>query len=191
MSTRPIPHNRRRQADPMQCGAKTRKGTPCPTPPVRGTTRCRMHGGSIPAVRRAAAWRLAEAAARQTLADQHVELIDDPLAAFQKLASEAVAFQEFTAGHVAQLREQLTGYDKDDQEYMRAVVGLYERAIDQAGKFLHAWVRLNMDERLVAVTERHADLIVQVITATLRDLGVDPDEEATRSVLGRHLRAIA
>jgi glucans biosynthesis protein len=29
-----------------RCGAKTRSGTPCQSPPVRGKTRCRMHGGA-------------------------------------------------------------------------------------------------------------------------------------------------
>lgn len=30
------------------CGAKTRSGAPCKSPPVRGSTRCRMHGGTNP-----------------------------------------------------------------------------------------------------------------------------------------------
>ena len=29
-----------------RCGAKTRKGTPCKGPAVRGKKRCRMHGGT-------------------------------------------------------------------------------------------------------------------------------------------------
>jgi hypothetical protein len=29
-----------------RCGARTRKGTPCRSPAVRGKTRCRMHGGA-------------------------------------------------------------------------------------------------------------------------------------------------
>jgi hypothetical protein len=28
-----------------RCGAKTRKGTPCEAPAIRGKARCRMHGG--------------------------------------------------------------------------------------------------------------------------------------------------
>ncbi|NKB44430.1 MAG: hypothetical protein GKS03_09160 [Alphaproteobacteria bacterium] len=28
------------------CGARTRAGSPCRIPPVRGKTRCRMHGGA-------------------------------------------------------------------------------------------------------------------------------------------------
>jgi len=33
---------------PRRCGAKTRSGAPCKTPPVRDRTRCRMHGGTSP-----------------------------------------------------------------------------------------------------------------------------------------------
>jgi hypothetical protein len=29
-----------------RCGAKTRNGTPCRSPAVRGKRRCRMHGGA-------------------------------------------------------------------------------------------------------------------------------------------------
>lgn len=29
-----------------RCGAKTRKGTPCRAPAVKGKSRCRMHGGA-------------------------------------------------------------------------------------------------------------------------------------------------
>ncbi|MBT4741251.1 MAG: hypothetical protein HN793_07165 [Rhodospirillaceae bacterium] len=31
---------------PPHCGARTRAGLPCRTPPVTGKTRCRMHGGA-------------------------------------------------------------------------------------------------------------------------------------------------
>ena len=30
------------------CGAKTRTGSPCRRPPVRGRKRCRLHGGLSP-----------------------------------------------------------------------------------------------------------------------------------------------
>jgi hypothetical protein len=29
-----------------RCGARTRRGTPCQSPTVRGKVRCRMHGGA-------------------------------------------------------------------------------------------------------------------------------------------------
>lgn len=31
-----------------RCGAKTRSGTPCQAPAVKGKCRCRMHGGNSP-----------------------------------------------------------------------------------------------------------------------------------------------
>jgi hypothetical protein len=30
----------------LRCGARTRSGTPCKSPAVRGKGRCRMHGGA-------------------------------------------------------------------------------------------------------------------------------------------------
>jgi hypothetical protein len=42
--------NHRRNTGPMcaspRCGARTRSGTPCKSPAVRGKRRCRMHGGA-------------------------------------------------------------------------------------------------------------------------------------------------
>lgn len=50
MSDNPLQSQKRN--NPVQstvkniCGAKTRSGKPCPTPPVKNRTRCRMHGGT-------------------------------------------------------------------------------------------------------------------------------------------------
>jgi glucans biosynthesis protein len=38
--------NTRPMRESPRCGAKTRAGTPCRSPAVRGKTRCRMHGGA-------------------------------------------------------------------------------------------------------------------------------------------------
>jgi hypothetical protein len=32
----------------LRCGAKTRAGTPCECPAIRGRSRCRIHGGLSP-----------------------------------------------------------------------------------------------------------------------------------------------
>lgn len=37
------------------CGAKTRAGHPCRMPPVKGKTRCRMHGGTTQEAKNAGA----------------------------------------------------------------------------------------------------------------------------------------
>ena len=45
------------------CGARRKyDGGPCQQPAIRGSTRCRMHGGGAPQVRKAAAQRVTEAA---------------------------------------------------------------------------------------------------------------------------------
>lgn len=42
------------------CSARRKDGTPCTAHPIRGATVCRMHGGSAPQVKEAAAKRLRE-----------------------------------------------------------------------------------------------------------------------------------
>ena len=45
---------------PNRCKARKRDGTPCMRYPLRGTTVCRLHGGSAPQVQRSARLRLLE-----------------------------------------------------------------------------------------------------------------------------------
>jgi uncharacterized protein YjcR len=40
------PRNTGPMRESARCGARTRKGTPCQAPAVRGKARCRMHGGA-------------------------------------------------------------------------------------------------------------------------------------------------
>ena len=51
-----------RHASPL-CSARTRAGTPCRSSPMEGQERCRIHGGSAPQARAAAAVRVAKARA--------------------------------------------------------------------------------------------------------------------------------
>lgn len=53
-----------------RCGARRRDGEPCANYPMRGQARCRMHGGSSPQARRAAARRLEAAAKRRAIGHQ-------------------------------------------------------------------------------------------------------------------------
>lgn len=58
-----------------QCGAKTRSGAPCPTPPIKGGTRCRMHGGAAPQVKRKAQMKMMEL--REPALAQLVRIVND------------------------------------------------------------------------------------------------------------------
>jgi hypothetical protein len=44
---KPTMHNSYKMHTSPRCGARTRKGTPCRAPAVRGKRRCRMHGGAV------------------------------------------------------------------------------------------------------------------------------------------------
>jgi glucans biosynthesis protein len=41
-----VPHEKLPMNAAFRCGARTRSGRPCQSPPVRGKRRCRMHGGA-------------------------------------------------------------------------------------------------------------------------------------------------
>ena len=53
----PMKEDETRLGDPRRapkCGARTRAGTPCQRPAIRGHTRCRLHGGLSPGAPRGA-----------------------------------------------------------------------------------------------------------------------------------------
>jgi len=140
-----------------------------------------MHGGAIPAVRRKAKMRLAEADAKRALQRLDVEPVDDPVGALLALAAEVVALKDVLAGKWA-------GSRRDDEA---AVVDAYGRALDRAGRLLVEVNRLGLEERLVRVREVQAARIVEAVRAALTDLGVDPGDEYVRSVLRRRIEALA
>ena len=67
MSKSPKRHDPLKQATPSKrevprCGAKRRNGEPCRKFPLKGTNRCRLHGGASPNAQRKARERLMDAA---------------------------------------------------------------------------------------------------------------------------------
>lgn len=51
-----------RELQPGRCGARKRDGNPCRIRPMRGTNRCRLHGGASPQAQRKARERIRDAA---------------------------------------------------------------------------------------------------------------------------------
>ena len=91
----PMPPRGSPEPIPGRCGARTRTGGFCTQWPMHGGRRCRMHGGSIPAVRVAAARRLererVEKIARRQLARLGLRLDIDPLDALLAVVQGAAA----------------------------------------------------------------------------------------------------
>jgi len=177
-----------------RCVGHNRAGKPCGKHPIRGGDVCRTHGGAAGHVRAAATRRLAAAEADRELrkAIDQVDVIDitDPVVAFQAITAEALALKDYFAERVADLNDQLRFTDDKGAEHLDARVALYERALDRVAKFLEAWIRLDMDERLVRIQERQAVFVADAITAALAELGVDVEDVRVRTTVASHLRSI-
>jgi hypothetical protein len=67
---------------------------------------------------------------------------------------------------------------------------VYERSLDRCAKVLTDMTRLNLEDRLVTVTERQAEVVVSVIRSILAELGTYPDDSEGRTIVQRNLRAV-
>ena len=113
--------------------------------------------------------------------------LEDPLRALQELAGEALRLMGYFADRLAAL-EQLR-YEGRAGEQLRAEVALYERALDRAQRFALDLARLDIDDRLVKISEQQAALIAQVLQRVLERLGLYRDD--VRVALAAELRLVA
>lgn len=177
----------------MQCSAKSKRtGKPCGSHAIRGTTVCRMHGGSSPQVRAVAARRLAEEDALAQLAQMEIVPVADPLEELALLAGEALAWKQLLRDRVSQLTS--LGYEGATGEQVRAAVSLYGAALDRLERVLASIARLRIDERLAHLDERRTALMERVIRAVFADteLGLTGEQLAlTDGLVARHLRTVS
>jgi hypothetical protein len=116
--------------------------------------------------------------------------ITDPLEMIARCAAESRYFVEQLSGMVNDLREDISTEDhKTGEEHLRAVLGLYERAMDRTIAASTALAKLGYEERQTRIAEQDSDLIVAVIRASLAEMNLEltPDRVA---IVGRQLRAI-
>lgn len=160
-----------------RCSARRSNGQPCKNRPLIGATVCRVHGGSAPQVKAAAARRLAESKARRALDDVGVREVDNPLHELRALTGEVVAWKDALANHVAALEDRYRYSDAKGAEQLRAEVALYERAMDRAAKLLETWARLGLDAMLaeadLRVRDAQRDALVRGLEAYRAAAGVD------------------
>ena len=177
-----------------RCSAKARnaRGGICSGYRVRKQKRCRMHGGTSPnakarVVREETSQKMASAVAIHNLGPVH-----DPLTALKDLAGEVVGWKDA-------MREQVEGlqslsYSTEYGETAKAIVQLFERSLDRATTVLSTIARLNIDERLAAVTERQARMIEDAFFAALDEAGIPALDFDTRekvaTAYGKHLSVI-
>lgn len=154
-----------------------------------------MHGGKAPQTLRKAAQRSAEHAAEQkaraALAKLDVQPVTDPLTELQTLAGQVVAWKNAIAERVNTLTA-IRFEDRRGAEQLRSEVALFERAMDRCTSVLTAMAKLDLDERLVALDERRAELVFAALSAGLAEMGLDPAQQReARTHVARNLRLVA
>ena len=177
--------------DPAKCRARRTDGRPCGRFPTRGADVCRSHGAGAPQVRAAAAERVLDGKVRATLARLDVGQVDNPLTALARLAAEVLAWKDSTAALVNRL-ESIRYQDARGAEQLRAEVVVWERALDRAVTVLAAMAKLKLDERLVAVSEATADMLVRAVDAGLAAAGVTGEaRETARKAIAAQMRIVS
>ena len=155
-------------------------GEPCKLPEVPGTGACRFHGGAAPQVAAKGRERVLEAQVRGELTQRGWSQVTDPLGAFADLAGEVLAFKELCREQINALSVWV-GFDKDEAEYARALVVVYERALDRSAKTLVDMLRLGLDaQALRQAKERpsreQAEAFSRILDHLLAELGLSEEQ---------------
>jgi hypothetical protein len=162
-----------------------------------GVGRCNLHGGATPSHERAGARALAERDARSFLANEGVAPVTDPLGALFDHVAQVKAFYEFVRDKVGGLDvdawENVPGEDNDGRMAQLSVyVGLLERAQERTQRALAELVKLGLEERLVRITERQAEMIVRVIDGALEAVGMSDEQRSlARAEVPRRLEEMS
>jgi hypothetical protein len=173
-----------------RCTAKAKNsGLRCKKAPIEGGTVCRTHGGRAPQVLAKAAERIVEAEVRAALAQLDVSPVDDPLTEMSRLAGQVVAFKDQMARMVNALEDRIRYEDVKGSEQLRSEVAVWERALDRCNTVLGTMARLKIDERLAAISEKQAAIIIAALDAGLDAVDVPREQRPTaRKAAARHLR---
>lgn len=185
-------------AGPVTCTARAKAtGQRCQRAPIRGGKVCYVHGGGAPAVKAAAARRLAvaevEAEVENLIAFESFGGMGDPLQAMAELAERALATERALAARVNFLAQddRLRFRDAQGRENLRSEVVLWERWHRQAAHLADRLAAHDWESRRVRLAEQQGALVGDVIRRVLNELRLTPDQEALiGEVVPRHLRAL-
>jgi hypothetical protein len=198
-----------------RCGAKLRgkqAGKTCANSPNEGGKRCWRHGGNSPQAKAAAARRVAEAEARETMARAVRTLglpidIDPGKALLDEI--------HWTAGHVAWLRGKVQELEDRDLVWGQTQTdqgigpqGPVDTTTEKAGP--NVWytmylterehlarvcalaLKAGIEERKIKLAEDQGLLVADVIRRILGALGLTPEQQQLVPVIvPRELRALA
>lgn len=149
---------------------------PCRKYRRRNAPVCESHGADAPQVQAKAEQRAEAAAVEATITrlPRRVRRIDNPLEAAREYAGEVLGWYELAAEKASALAEWTVG----ENAIPRGELVLLQRFMAECRQTLDAVGRLNVDERLAAIQERHLRLIEAVFRAAVAELGLSPEQEA-------------
>lgn len=160
-----------------RCGATTRFGGCCKQPAIRGTTRCRMHGGSASQVRLKAAEVVREASIMEVARHYGMPRDVSPIDALTEELHR-------TQGHVDWLAQQIAAHPQDPN-----LLAVYTAERAHLAKLADAMVRSGVEQRRAVLSEQGLDAVEVALVGTLREFGLDSSGDHVRQVFARHLRA--
>ncbi|MGY1719294.1 HGGxSTG domain-containing protein [Blastococcus sp. SYSU DS0552] len=161
------------------CGATTRTGGQCRQPRMRGTSRCKLHGGKAPQVQQKAREVVA-----QSVVAREMRYYGEPrgISAIDALVQEL----HRTQGHVDYLGQQVAARPQDT-----ALLAVYAAERDHLSKLADAMVRNKLDQRQAVLSERTLDRLETALNGIVRDLGHDPSDSYVRGIIARRMREVA
>src|SRR6185437_7812768 len=130
---------------------------------------CKAHGGGSKAARLKAAQRIEEEQARKALARFGEPVpVTNALEALQKRAGRIEAFANFLEEQIFAIKVEDWRYKSaQDLEQIHGLVQLFTAQQDRCTAALAGLARVQVDERLVAIEEKKADMIMGAFDAAL------------------------
>lgn len=188
-----IPHSERQGP---RCGAAPKAGSdrkwPCKRFPIIGQTRCRQHGGIHKNTDSDRARVLTERKIDAAVRRLNITPVEDPLSALKMLAGEVLAWKNEMSRHVGEL--EILRYRSDAAEQIRGEVQLFERAMDRCASVLTSIAKLNIDERLAAISEQQAQALTTALFAAFDEAGLGITDTAEKKAVAKafngHLRLV-
>jgi hypothetical protein len=143
---------------------------------MKGSSRCRLHGGGAPQVRQAAAVRVAVG---KTVAAAKKYGKPRRISAGDALQEEL----ERTQGHV-----DWVGQEVGKNPFDPGLLSVYQSERAHLARLSGQIITSRSDERRTVLTEQSVDRLEVAMTGILAELGSDPNSDYVRGVVARHLR---
>lgn len=188
-----------------RCKARRSDGEPCKAWAIRGTSVCRVHGGSAPHVRAAGRRRVALARFQGPIADLLDEFEDDldgthPVEGLLQAVRRTGAMVHVLGVLVGALHPApfvdgqpvagLYGPDHLGDGEPHVLVTMYGQWLDRHAKVCKLALDAGVEERQVRLAEQQALAIVQVTSLAVEDLGLADQIPQLRVALGERMRQL-